>query len=308
VNAYGAPYLLFWTLLFGLVFMAAQLTGQVMLVFAAVALLAYAEVLDSVRDLRALEQSFDDAVLAAALSGPATIVAGKSAAAGQPALPSPTLIRFAELTPLALLALQAFFTTGHQATISSIQWKSAFILTRTVVYPWAPLTVVLNSIGPLLIAGLGVPLLVLLNKAPVLASPSFPPAQGQEKPAPEQADLPASVHPDAVLAAEAALAGLGYMGYFALLLFGSSLSAAILRRHLMVWKVFAPRFMFGVLGVLAADVVVVIGVGLGTRRVVSKIAGFVKPLRGRPEGTTATRDMGKTTSPIHTALSSQGIL
>ena len=61
------------------------------------------------------------------------------------------------------------------------------------------------------------------------------------------------------------------MMYFATLLLGTAASAAILRRHLMVWKVFAPRFMLGVLGVLAIDVAVLVGVAVGVERIAGRV-------------------------------------
>ena len=47
-------------------------------------------------------------------------------------------------TLLALLAHFTYFKTGHQATLASIQWDSAFIPLRTIRYPWSPLMVLLN--------------------------------------------------------------------------------------------------------------------------------------------------------------------
>ena len=41
----------------------------------------------------------------------------------------------------------------------------------------------------------------------------------------------------------------------------SAVGAAVLRRHLMVWKVFAPRFMMAAVGLIAVDVAVVSGSG-----------------------------------------------
>jgi phosphatidylinositol glycan class O len=43
-----------------------------------------------------------------------------------------------EVLPIVLLARLAFFASGHKATISSIQWESAFVLTLTVSYPFSP--------------------------------------------------------------------------------------------------------------------------------------------------------------------------
>ena len=49
----------------------------------------------------------------------------------------------------------------------------------------------------------------------------------------------------------------------------------------MVWKVFAPRFMAAVLELLAVDVGVVLGVGVGVERVAGEILKmfFFKSMR-----------------------------
>ena len=46
----------------------------------------------------------------------------------------------------------AFFTSGHQATRSSIPCKSIFVLTSTVSCPLSPLLVVLSTFGPAMLA------------------------------------------------------------------------------------------------------------------------------------------------------------
>ena len=73
----------------------------------------------------------------------------------------------------------------------------------------------------------------------------------------------------AVLAAVRAV--LGTSLYFGALLLGSALSAAYLRRHLMVWKVSALRYMLGAVELLCIDLVVLGGLWLGVGRVVTRI-------------------------------------
>ena len=235
-NAFGAPYFIFWALFLALLYPTTQLTGQLVLALAAVAVLAYLEVVDSVRDVRGLDAVF-------ASGNPSAILQADDLRA--PALP----LTFSEVTPLALLAVPTFFGTGHQAAIPSIQWKTAFVLTPTLTYPFSPALVALNTFGPLALAALAAPLLALWNVAP----------------------LP---HPAAVARArrEAARASLGMMLYHAVLLLGSAACAAWLRRHLMVWKIFAPRFMLAAITVLVVDVAVLFGVGLGVGRVTSRVS------------------------------------
>lgn len=244
-NAFGSPYLLFWSISLSLVFATTQLTGQLVLGLTTIALIAYLEIVDSVRDVRNIEAAF-------ATSQPSTLLDADALSNLSPP------IRFSDIVPVALLGLHAFYGTGHQSTISSIQWKSAFLLTPTVTYPFAPMTVVLNSIGPLFLVGLAAPLLALWNRAPL---PTIVPLTSEEK----------GQKPDTQIKGESTLAALGIMTYYATLLLGTAVSAAILRRHLMVWKVFAPRFMAGVVGVLAVDVAVLIGVGVGVERIANRI-------------------------------------
>ncbi|KAK7037880.1 GPI ethanolamine phosphate transferase 3 [Favolaschia claudopus] len=241
-NAFGSSYLLFYMIFFAAVYITTQLTGQLILAFSAVALLAYLEVLDSIRDVRAMDEALS-------ASRPSALL--KDA----PPQRSPPL-RFTDIIPVALLGLHAFYGTGHQSTISSIQWKSAFLLTPTMQITLSGITVVLNSVGPVALAGLAVPLVALWNRSPAAT-------QEQTKP----------VKVDTQIQGESILACLGMMIYFATLLLGTAVSAAILRRHLMVWKVFAPRFMLAVVEAVVVDVGLLVGFGVGVQRVSGAVRG-----------------------------------
>ncbi|KAI1793745.1 hypothetical protein LXA43DRAFT_204132 [Ganoderma leucocontextum] len=235
-NAYGAPYLVFWCLFLGLVYPTMQLTGQAVLSLAAIAVLAHLEIVDSVRDVRGLEAVF-------ASGNPSAIL--DNDALRTPSVP----LRFSEVAPLATLAMHAFFTTGHQAAIPSIQWKTAFVLTPTLTYPLSPLLVILNAFGPHFLISLAAPLLALWNVSP-LPQPST----------------------DVKARADAVRASLGTMLYHATLLLSSATCAAWLRRHLMVWKIFAPRFMLAAATVLVVDLAVLFGVAVGVGRVSARVS------------------------------------
>ncbi|KIJ58598.1 hypothetical protein HYDPIDRAFT_102314 [Hydnomerulius pinastri MD-312] len=228
-NAFGSPYLVFWTIFLSTVWLCTQLTGQTVLGLSTIALLAHLEIVDSVRDAHALNDAFS--------RNPTT------------ALDLNALRRelsFSEIIPLALLATHTFHGTGHQPTIPSLQWKSAFILTSTVSFPSSHLSVIANTLGPHFLLGLGAPLLALWNLPPL---PILPHTRGA-----------------AVLRA-----ALGAGLYFAVVGLASAGCAAGFRRHLMVWKVWAPRWVFAALEVGAVDLGVVVGVGLGFGRVREKV-------------------------------------
>ncbi|KAI4258278.1 MAG: hypothetical protein L6R35_007475, partial [Caloplaca aegaea] len=67
---------------------------------------------------------------------------------------------------LGMLGNFHFFKTGHQATLSSIQWESAFIALKTIRYPWSPFLVVLNTFGAQIITAVAAPLVVLWKQPP----------------------------------------------------------------------------------------------------------------------------------------------
>ncbi|KAJ6475810.1 hypothetical protein C8R47DRAFT_1021326 [Mycena vitilis] len=248
-NAFGSSYLLFWTIFLSVVYTTTQLTGQIVLALTAIALVAHLEVVDSVRDVRMME--------GLAASNPSALLNGGGVTRYPP-------IRFADIVPVALLGLHAFYGTGHQSTISSIQWKSAFLLTPTMNFSLSALTVTLNSVGALFLAALAAPLLALWNRAPLPVGP--PPAEkagGKEK---------VQARADTQIQGESIVAGLGVMVYYAALMLGTAVSAAILRRHLMVWKVFAPRFMAAIVELVVVDVGVLIGFGAGVQRVGRRVS------------------------------------
>ena len=246
-NAFGAPYLLFWSIILIVVHTTSQLTSQVILGLGTVALLAHLEVVDSIRDVNSLNAAL-------APSSSSTAIKLESLRTSFPS------IRFSEIAPFALLGVHTFYSTGHQSTIPSIQWKSAFLLTSTVTYPFSPLTVLINAFGPHFLFAVASPLLASWNVAPLPYPSSANIVQGQ------------SVR-----------AALGMSLYHATLLSGSALSAGILRRHLMVWKIFAPRFMASVVGMIIVDLAVLLGIAVGAKRVRDRVGKVFQNMEGGTE-------------------------
>lgn len=233
LDASGSHYLLFWTIPLALVYLTTQLTGQLVLALLVLAMLSFLEVLDSVREV-----NYKDTV------------------------PARAPFQFADVTPFALLGLQAFYATGHQSTLSSIQWKSAFVLTSNWSYVLSPPALILNMWGPIFLMGLAVPLLVLWSRTPLSTTESFSYASAQRN-------------------GDSILASLGMMIYYAALLLGTAVSATILRRHVMVWTVFAPRFMTAAVDLVVVDLALAIGVGLGMERIGYRAATLFRGLRGK---------------------------
>ena len=141
-KAYGAPFTVQWALILAPAWLAAQPSSQITLALATGALLAHLEIIDAARDTRALQASFS--IIEAAPSH------NYNRACRQQKLDNGRgqRVTMDEVVPLALLAQLAFFASGHQATLVSLQRKAALVLTSKVAYPLSPLIVILNTFGP----------------------------------------------------------------------------------------------------------------------------------------------------------------
>ncbi|KAI9740219.1 MAG: mannose-ethanolamine phosphotransferase gpi13 [Cirrosporium novae-zelandiae] len=126
---------------------------------------------------------------------------------------------------LGLLGSFHFFKTGHQATLASIQWQSAFIPLKTIRYPWSPIPVLLNTFGAQILTAISVPLIVLWKQPPKKKG----------------------------LLNDVAKAMATHILYHAVINLATTMWAGYLRRHLMLYRIFSPRFMEGALVLLVVD-------------------------------------------------------
>ena len=138
---------------------------------------------------------------------------------------------------LGLLGSFHFFKTGHQATLSSIQWESAFVALKTIRYPWSPLLVALNTFGAQILTTVAVPLIALWKQPP-------------KKPR---------------LLGSVAKALATLLLYYAVINLATTMWAGWLRRHLMLYRIFSPRFMTGAAVLLVVDLIGIL-VGIGSLR------------------------------------------
>jgi phosphatidylinositol glycan class O len=150
---------------------------------------------------------------------------------------------------LGLLGSFHYFKTGHQATLSSIQWESAFIPLTTIRYPWTPIIVILNHFGAQILCAIAVPALVLWKVKP------------QQK----------------GLLGVLAKAIATHMLFYATINLATTMWAGHLRRHLMLYRIFSPRFMLGASSLLIVDIFAIF-VGLWGARMsilsVAEVFGF----------------------------------
>jgi phosphatidylinositol glycan class O len=145
-----------------------------------------------------------------------------------------------------LLGYQHFFSTGHQATIPSIQWEIGFMTTETIFFPFTHLNIVLNTFGSFIIICLAIPLITIWKIVP--------------------SNKPITVLSQIITNITTLLT------YQVFISFSSLVFAAHFRRHLMVWKIFAPRFMLsGMLLILINLILVILTLWFGTGKIVTQV-------------------------------------
>ncbi|KAG0212574.1 mannose-ethanolamine phosphotransferase gpi13 [Mortierella sp. GBA30] len=169
----------------------------------------------------------------------------------------PTLDLILPTVVLSLMGNLLFFATGHQATLSSIQWSSAFIGVPTLNFFFSPILVIVNTLGPFILCAAALPLVVLWKLPP-------------------KADKQGKI----VLFPELTRLCLMMMMHQSLVLVANMLfTGGMFRRHLMVWKVFAPRFMLQASAMLMMDLVLVAVAVLGILARVVKDVGQILSVR-----------------------------
>ncbi|OGM40359.1 phosphatidylinositol glycan [Aspergillus bombycis] len=130
-------------------------------------------------------------------------------------------------TIAALLGTLHFFTTGHNATISSIQWEAAYIPAQGLHYPWSPLLVTLNTFAGPIVAAFSIPLII---------------AQDGHFQGINHVAKSLTIH---VLV-------------YSVWALSTAVWAIILRRHLMLFAIFCPRFLMAGALLLIIDVIAMI--------------------------------------------------
>ncbi|KAL0107260.1 hypothetical protein PUN28_015655 [Cardiocondyla obscurior] len=148
-----------------------------------------------------------------------------------------------------LLAEYFFYGTGHQATFPTIHWHAAFVGTGGQFYGnlVSAMLIGINTFGSHIILGATLPLLVIVPFTLHRAFPKFLKAKFFDDI--KRGELLLFEQDSAFHAAVFAIAG-KYTLLHGIRTFGSMLAATIHCRHLMVWKIFAPKLIFEGIGFL----------------------------------------------------------
>ncbi|KAL6927495.1 hypothetical protein ACO0SA_003794 [Hanseniaspora valbyensis] len=148
---------------------------------------------------------------------------------------------------LALIGYQHFFTTGHQATIPSVQWDIGFMINKTIKFPITHIAILINTFGPFIIIAISVALITLWRQPPKILKP--------------QTLLSRIVSNTGIL-----------IIYNTLLCLSNCIFVAHFRRHLMVWKIFCPRFLFSCMTLIIIDIVIIfVTIAFASGRVIRQV-------------------------------------
>ncbi|XP_076876496.1 GPI ethanolamine phosphate transferase 3, catalytic subunit [Brachyhypopomus gauderio] len=172
-------------------------------------------------------------------------------------------------TPVVLWSLAAsqfFHTTGHLPTFPSIQWGAAFVgFPQGHVGTTLPaLLVTLNTFASHILFAVACPLLLLWPLVcEVRGSRTGRPVAGEDGDDVAM-EMKLRENPQQFSSALLQLSA-RYLLIGGAQVLASVCAAAVLRRHLMVWKVFAPKLMFEASAFIVSSVFVLLGVSLVLR-------------------------------------------
>uniref|UniRef100_A0A1B6CPU1 Uncharacterized protein n=1 Tax=Clastoptera arizonana TaxID=38151 RepID=A0A1B6CPU1_9HEMI len=171
-----------------------------------------------------------------------------------------------------LSSLHFFYTSGHQATFSSLDWNSAFILSsngQLESYWISALLVIGNTFCSYIVHAFMLPLLVIM---PFTMHALFPKI-GETK----HAELLLFENDDLMNSSLFVLA-IKFILFFGFRVFTCMLSASVHSRHLMVWAIFAPKLIFEVLSFFIILPCVLLGFIL-VQRITSRLENLLKTIQ-----------------------------
>ncbi|XP_015218948.2 GPI ethanolamine phosphate transferase 3 isoform X1 [Lepisosteus oculatus] len=176
----------------------------------------------------------------------------------------------------ALAATQFFHSTGHLPTFPSIQWNSAFVgFNQSHAGALLPgLLVAANTFSAQILLAVSCPLLLFWPL--VRESRGNRRARGAQGDDEAVMEMKLRENPEGFSAALLQL-GMRFLLVHGVQLLASVCAAAVLRRHLMVWKVFAPKLMFEAFGFLVTSLFVLLGFAF-VMRVDVAVTGWFKRL------------------------------
>ncbi|XP_037758449.1 GPI ethanolamine phosphate transferase 3 isoform X1 [Chelonia mydas] len=198
----------------------------------------------------------------------------------------PFMVPWYAVTAWVFAATQFFYSTGHQPIFPAIHWNAAFVGFQQghTTHLLPAVLVGANTFASHILFAVGCPLLLLwpfVCEAPnsqrrKLKKELREELQEEEEP---MMEMRLRESPERFSAALLQL-GLKYLFVLGVQLLACVWAAMILRRHLMVWKVFAPKFLFEALGFMVSSICLLLGIFL-VMRVDCTVSAWFEQLQPR---------------------------
>ncbi|KAF2367311.1 Type I phosphodiesterase/nucleotide pyrophosphatase/phosphate transferase [Trinorchestia longiramus] len=182
-----------------------------------------------------------------------------------PILDSVMRLRWAGPVTWCVLSLHGFYCLGHQTTFPTLPWSAAFVGhvedgTGGMLVP--ALLVLVHTYSSHVLLALLLPLLPL---APLSLGAVLPRLRKKRSSDELQRGECVLVDRPEVYVASVTAFAVSYVALHAAKVLFTCVSCLFLRRHLMMWKIFAPHLMFESLGLLVTVASVIVGLCLAFR-------------------------------------------
>ncbi|CAH0550921.1 unnamed protein product [Brassicogethes aeneus] len=159
-----------------------------------------------------------------------------------------------------ILSQYFFYGTGHQTAFPNINWNSAFVGLRNVpMLNYIPATlVIVNTFCSHMLMGFLLPLVLIAPFNVFVMIPSVVGKKHDLQTASQRGEVLLYERDDVMITSTFTLA-CKYVMCHGLRVFACMLSATIHCRHLMVWKIFAPKLIFESIGMIVTIASVFLG-------------------------------------------------
>ncbi|KAK6179351.1 hypothetical protein SNE40_011734 [Patella caerulea] len=187
-----------------------------------------------------------------------------------------TTVNWSAVVTLGMMTSHFFYGTGHQATIPSLQWNAAFTgfygdFNNNIL---PALLMIFNTFASNIFMGLVCPLLVFWPKLYTRLNSLMCKKTHNKEKGKWRGDFVFFDDGEKLRQIFYQLS-LAVLLFSSIKLFGAMGAAGLHRRHLMVWKIFAPRFIFEAVGTIVSFTVSFL-MYLFVMRVDNSLSKFVK--------------------------------
>uniref|UniRef100_V5GN82 GPI ethanolamine phosphate transferase n=1 Tax=Anoplophora glabripennis TaxID=217634 RepID=V5GN82_ANOGL len=162
---------------------------------------------------------------------------------------------------MEILAQYFFYAFGHQPTFPNISWEAAFIGTSGIFFSHIiqGTLIIINTFCSYILMGLLLPLLLITPFTVFIMIPSVVGKKPNDLQLISTKGEMGLIERNNLMLSSIFVLSCKYIMGHGIRVFASMLAATVHCRHLMVWKIFAPKFIFEAVGMFVTLISVMIG-------------------------------------------------